>query len=172
MAKDSLTTRANRLVKSNKTVGISILGFAVEGINHARTHGDSTPLAIVCGGLDPADSNRFRRILGHVFATDQVTFKRDASQASGFSIKPKGRKWGEVEVSHNAMGIIERLVADGVSFRSKRVADELFGEKVEKEFDPAALAKRVLKNVTDHGMTPAEFMHILSEAAKAKAKGA
>jgi hypothetical protein len=138
----TLTQQAKRLIAGNAKMGATLLEFIPRAISHAVAHGDSTPMAVVIGGLDPADSLRWRKILMHVVSDGHIEIKRDASQPSGYLVRPgKGLTWSDVTVKGNVIPVMNDLIRAKASFRSKSVQDSLFDAKPAADWDTEQRAK-------------------------------
>lgn len=150
----TLLKQVKAFVTNQRNAGAKGLSLTMVCIDHMFEHNDWTPLAYLINTCEARDSAVLRRIVGVCVGGIKLTTKgKEAkNQPSGMVIK----------LDHNAgvtdkMPILRKLVEEGVSFRSKAVAEELF-EKNEKPFDLPAYAKRLKAKLEKEHITVKQLL--------------
>ena len=150
----TLKSQVDSFHKANGKAGAKGLALLAQCTMHMFDHDDWTPLAWLISKSEGADATRFRAILGQV--TGGVTLKKDKNQPTGLRF----------EVGDNAgptdkMMVVSVMVDEGVSFRSKRVADELFEAKA-NPFKLSKYAASVAKKLEKEHVSVNDLMKAMA----------
>ena len=142
----NLLKRASTFGTNQKKAGNTGLALVAETVRHFSEHGDWRPMSRLLKGMDHTRSDQasLRWIMGQVLHNN-IRVKKDVSHAELFVFSKKDN---EGPVFTNKLAILDTLINDGFSFRSKDVREALSDVKEEKEFDLDKYITGVLKKLT------------------------
>jgi hypothetical protein len=161
MTKNTVISRVKSFITNQNKAGSTGLSLLKDCVDHYCEHADWTPLAWMVAKSDHRDGQRYRAIMGAVLTgvTLQSTSKEAKEQPTGLFFK-KTDKFGKT----NKYALLCDLVNDGVSFRSKEVAEALL-EHEAPAFDiqkAAAAYKRFIKKLDDNSMTLDQVLKLVA----------
>lgn len=141
----NLLSRASAFGTNQKKAGNTGLALIAETVRHFSEHGDWRPMSRLLKGMDHtrSDQTTLRWIMGQVLHNN-VRVKKDTSHTELFVFSKKEDKG---PVFTNKLAILDTLITDGLSFRSKDVKEALSDVKEAKEFDLDKYITGVLKKL-------------------------
>ena len=139
----TLIKQVQGFTRGQARAGANGLALVEKCIDHMFEHHDWSQLAWLIAKLEARDASVMRAIVGKcVGGISLITKGKEAQkQPSGLHIK-----MGHNAATTEAMETLRSLIEERVSFRSKRVADELL-KRDPAEFDLAKYAKAVMRKL-------------------------
>ena len=153
----NLMTQNKSFVTGLSKSGIKGLALLLQDIDHMFKHKDWTPLAWLLSKTEGADSVRLRSITSKVVGG--VTMRKDKEQPSGLRIV-----MGDNAAPTENINALRALVDNEVSFRSKKVKDDLGIGKatVPAQFDVNKYAKSVANKLSKEEVSVADLMKAMA----------
>lgn len=158
----TLLSQVKGFITQQNNAGSRGLALINQCIDHMFEHRDWTPLAHMLAKSDHKDSSIYRAIVRETTGGLRLdtSSKEAKEQPSGMRIV-MGNNSGPSE----KMPILRQLVAEGESFRGKRVSEELLA-KPAPEFDFHRWVKNALKKMEKEGKTISDLLNEVASLEK------
>lgn len=152
-----LKQKISRWATGVATSGANGLELIDTSVQHMVETGDWTPISAMFRKLEnTSDFATVRTIVGSML--EGARMKADPAHPEKYVFS---KRKGETIRLSNKAAIVSAYIAEGASFRSRKLLDDLKPPQSNKKWDMDAYIKRVAKKAVDEGVETATFLEAL-----------